>query len=57
MYVVHNKNAWQLTHLLEYGHATRDGGRYEGIKHIEPNEKETIQSIAKMVEEVINNAN
>lgn len=39
MVKIHNKTNYQLTHLLEFGHATRDGGRTKAQPHIRPIEE------------------
>lgn len=52
--IVHNKNKPQIAHLLEYGHANRDGGRTDGIEHIRPMEKkytdEFVDNVKKRLE-------
>lgn len=49
--IAYNKDRYQLTHLLEKGHANRGGGRTSAKPHIKPIEdkyvKETIQKIEK----------
>lgn len=37
--VVWNKTNYQLTHLLEFGHATKWGGRTKAYSHIRPVEE------------------
>lgn len=50
---IHNKE-YQLTHLLEYGHATRNGGRTKSFPHIAPVEefveKEFTDRVKKTIE-------
>lgn len=48
---IYNKTDYQLTHLLEYGHAKRSGGRVEGIAHIKPVESQAVENIMRKVEE------
>lgn len=44
---------YQLTHLLEFGHATRNGGRTKAIPHIRPTEKEYQAKFVEGLEENI----
>lgn len=39
VYSVHNKKHYQITHLLEHGHQSRNGGRVKKYEHIEPVEE------------------
>lgn len=52
-YVVHNKKHYQLTHLLEHGHAKINGGRVDGIPHIKPVEIEAAKIFVRGIERVL----
>lgn len=51
--VVHSKNKYQLTHLLEYGHAKRGGGRVEARAHIKLAEEKAVKSFEEKIREAI----
>ncbi len=48
--VVHSKNRYQLAHLLEHGHAKRNGGRTRAFPHIAPAEQAGTEQLLKDIE-------
>lgn len=52
-FILHNKERPRLTHLLEHGHATRDGGRTRAQPHIDPVSDKVAADYFAAVEEVI----
>ena len=50
---IYSEKHYRLTHLLENGHATRNGGRTKAFKHISPVNDYVIQKFQNDVESVI----
>ena len=52
--VIHSKNRYQLTHLLEFGHAKRGGGRTKAIPHIAAAESNGIKRFEEKLRRELN---
>ena len=51
--IVYNKNAYQLTHLLEHSHLLRNGQKSTPKPHIYPVEQNAIHEFQLKVEQII----
>lgn len=52
-FVIHNRTDYQLTHLLEYGHAMENGGRTAPVPHIRPVEDWIVNEYEKRIEKSV----
>ena len=55
MVTVYSRNRYYLAHLLEFGHAKRNGGRVAGKSHIAPAEEKGILQLEEEIERSLRN--
>lgn len=55
-YTIYNKKRYQITHLLEHGHLTRNGKRTAAFKHWQPALDNIDKEAEKLIEKVVKNA-
>lgn len=48
--VVHSRDRYQIAHLLEHGHARRNGDRVAAIPHITPAEQRGAEELVSKIE-------
>lgn len=47
--VIYQEEEYRIAHLLEFGHAKRNGGRVPAITHIKPIEEEVIKEFEENI--------
>ena len=52
--VVHNRTDYQLSHLLEFGHAKANGGRTKAFPHIAQVNDWVLEELVKSIKERVN---
>ena len=50
---IHNRKHYRLTHLLEYGHKTRNGLNTRAFRHIEPIDIYCAERLEKNIPKII----
>lgn len=52
---IHNATGWQLTHLLENGHATKNGKTTKAYPHIAPTAETAVRNLERSIRKAVGN--